>query len=166
MTELELKRTPQDRRLYALDGVGTLRSDGLFSSGWSAKADGSSWRLTRRGFWSRRVQAIDTAGVVVGEFEPNAVRRGGKLRWNGRELTLRAASSWRERYALAGGDQEFAVLDGKGWGSRPVKVTVIVEPDAVEPGLLLFAAFVVRGLVRDADGSAGGAAVVASSTGT
>ena len=166
MTELELKRTPQDRRLYALDGVGTLRSEGLFSSSWSAEAGGSSWRLTRRGFWSRRVQAIDTAGVVVGEFEPNAVRRGGKLRWNGRELTLRAASSWRERYALAGGDRELAVLDGKGWGSRPVKVTIIVEPDAVEPGLLLFAAFVVRGLARDADGSAGGAAVVASSTGT
>jgi hypothetical protein len=167
LTELELKRAPQDRRLYALDGVGTLRSDGLFSSNWSAEAGGRSWRLTRRGFWSRRVQAIDTAGVVVGEFEPNAVRRGGKLRWNGRELTLRAASSWRERYALAGGDRELAVLDGKGWGSRPVKVTVVVEPDAVEPGLLLFAAFVVRGLARDADGSAGGgAAVIASSSGT
>ena len=166
MNELELKRTPQNRRLYALDGVGTLRSEGLFSSAWSAEADGSNWGLKRHGFWSRRVQAVDAAGLVVGEFEPNAVRRGGKLRWNGRELTLRAASTWRERYALADGDRELAVLDGKGWGSRPVKVTVAVEPDAVEPGLLLFAAFVVRGLARDADGSAGGAAVIASSSGT
>ena len=166
MTELVLERTPHDRRLYALEGVGTLRSEGLFSSSWSAEADGRSWRLTRRGFWSRRVQAVDTAGVAVGEFEPNAVRRGGKLRWNGRELTLRAASSWRERYALADGDRELAVLDGKGWGSRPVKVDVVVEPNAVEPGLLLFAAFVVRGLAQDADGSAGGAAVIASSSGT
>jgi hypothetical protein len=167
LTELELKRTPEDSRLYALDGVGMLRSEGLFSSSWSAEAGGRSWRLTRRCFWSRRVEAIDTAGVVVGEFEPNAVRRGGNLRWNGRELTLRAASSWRERYALAAGDRELAVLDGKGWGSRPVKVTVVVEPDAVESGLLLFAAFVVRGLARDADGSAGGgAAVIASSSGT
>ena len=102
----------------------------------------------------------------MGEFEPNAVRRGGKLRWNGRELTLRAASSWRERYALAEDEVELAVLDGKGWGSRPVKVNVVVEPNAVEPGLLLFAAFVVRGLARDADGSAGSAAVIASSSGT
>jgi len=69
--------------------------------------------------------------------------------------------------SVTGGDRELAVLDGKGWGSRPVKVTVVVEPDAVEPGLLLFAAFVVRGLARDADGSAGGgAAVIASSSGT
>jgi hypothetical protein len=46
-------------------------------------------------------------------------------------------------------------------------VKVVGEPDVVEPGLLLFAAFVVRGLARDADGSAGGgAAVIASSSGT
>ena len=45
--------------------------------------------------------------------------------------------------------QELAVFDGKGWGRRPVEV-VVEDSAAVEPGLLLFAAFVVRGLAEDA----------------
>jgi hypothetical protein len=101
----------------------------------------------------RVIQATDAAGTAVGEFEPRALRRGGTLRWAGRELALRPASHWRERYALADGDHELAILDGKGWGRRPVKVTVD-DPEAVEPGLLLFAVFVVRGLAEDAGAAA------------
>ena len=62
----------------------------------------------------------------------------------------------------ADGEVELAILDGKGWDRRPVKVA-LDEPEAVEPGLLLFAAFVVRALAEDAGGNAGaGAGVVAS----
>jgi hypothetical protein len=103
-------------------------------------------------------------GVVVGEFEPRTIRRGGALRWAGRELSLRPASAWRERYALADGDRELALLDGKGWGRRPVKVS-IDDIGAVEPGLLLFATFVVRGLADDA-GAAAGASAAASTAAT
>ena len=46
----------------------------------------------------------------------------------GRELALRPASRWRERYALADGDHELAVFDGRGWGRRPV--TVVVDDPA------------------------------------
>jgi len=49
------------------------------------------------------------------------------------------------------------ILDGKGWGRRPVKVTVD-DAEALEPGLLLFAAFVVRGLAEDSGGAAGAGA--------
>lgn len=83
MTELELTRTPGDRRLYALDGVGTLR------------------------------------------------------------------------------------LDGGAGGRRPVSIAAD-DLSAIDPGLLLFAVFVVRALAEDAQGTAGtagaagGAAVVAS----
>jgi hypothetical protein len=45
------------------------------------------------------------------------------------------------------------LLDGKDWGRRPVKIT-IDDPDAVDAGLILFAAFVVRGLAEDAAASA------------
>ena len=103
-------------------------------------------------------------GTVTGEFEPRGLRRGGTVRWAGREFALRPASSWRERYALADGDRELALLDGKGWGRRPVKVTVD-DPDAVEPGVLLFAAFVVRGLAEDAQGAAGAGASAAATGG-
>jgi hypothetical protein len=139
--ELELTRTPGDRRLYALADVGTLRLKGWASRGASAEASGRSWELARRGFWGRAVEAADATGTTVGRFTARSVRRGGTL---------------RERYALADGDREIALFDGKGWGRRPVKVTV-EEPGAVDPGLLLFAAFVVRGLAEDA-----GAALTAS----
>jgi hypothetical protein len=162
--ELELTRTPNDRRLYALDGVGTLRLDGFASRGATAEADGTSWRLARRRFWERGIQATDAMGVVVGEFEPRTIRRGGALRWAGHELSLRPASAWRERYALVDGDRELALLDGKGWGRRPVKVS-IDDAGAVEPGLLLFATFVVRGLADDA-GAAAGASAAASTAAT
>jgi hypothetical protein len=65
---------------------------------------------------------------------------------------------------LADGERELAVLDGKSWGRRPVKVTVD-DSDAVDPGLLLFAAFVVRGLAEDAGGAAGAGAATAATGG-
>ena len=164
MAELQLTRTPGDRRLYALEGIGTLRLEGLASHRATAEAGADRWRFARRGFWQRSIQATDAAGVVVGDFEPRSLRRGGTLRWLGRELTLRPSSSWRERYALADGDRELAVLEGKGWGRRPVKVTVD-EPEAVEPELLLFAAFVVRGLAEDASGAAAASSSAATSGG-
>lgn len=163
MPDLELTRSRDARRLYVLDGVGTLRM-GFAARSATAEADGRSWRIGRTGFWRRAVQATDETGSVAGEFEPNTLRRGGKLRWDRRELTMRPASSWRERYALADGDRELAILDGKSWGKRPVKITVD-EPNAVDSGLLLFAAFVVRGLAEDADTTAGATASTAATSG-
>jgi hypothetical protein len=162
--ELELTRKPSDRRLYVLEGVGTLRLEGFGSRAATAEADGSSWRLARRRWWQGDIQATDATGVMVGEFEPRTLRRGGALRWAGRELSLRPASAWRERYGLADGDRELAIFDGKGWGRRPVKVDV-EDLGALEPGLVLFATFVVRGLAEDA-GAAAGAGASAAATGS
>jgi hypothetical protein len=161
MADLELSRSRNDRRLYALDGCGTLRFEGLFSRSATAEADGASWRFFRTGFWGRHIEAADSEGTPAGEFVPRSLRRGGTVRWAGRELELRPASSWRERYALADGEHELALLDGKGWGRRPVTISV-EDPSAVEPGLLLFAAFVVRGLAEDAAAAAAGASTAAT----
>ena len=92
------------------------------------------------------------------------MHRGGTLRWAGRELRLRPAGAWRERYALADGERELVVLEGKSWGRSPVKVTVD-DPQSLESGLLLFAAFVVRGLAADAGASAAAGASVAATGG-
>jgi hypothetical protein len=106
----------------------------------------------RRGRWivpacgAGTIGASDAADAVVGSFDPRTIRRGGALIWRGRDFELRP---WKERYALVDGERELAVLDGKGWGKRPVKVT-IDDPNAVDPGLLLFAVFVVRRLAEDA----------------
>jgi hypothetical protein len=164
MIELELTRAPRDRRLYVLEGVGTLRFEGLFSRSATAEASGDRWRCARGGFWQRVVRAKDAAGTVVGEFVPRDIRRGGALRWAGREFTLRPVSPLRERYVLGEGDRDLAVIDGKSWGRRPVKVS-LADPDAIEPGLLLFASFVVHQLAVNAanNSSAGTTAAMSGS---
>ncbi len=153
MSELELTRTRDDRRLYALGDVGTVRLKGWASRAASAEAKGRSWEISRRGILRQAVEASDAAGTTIGRFSTRGIRRGGALYWHDREFALRPASRWRERYALVDGDRELAVFDGKGWGKRPVKVTVD-DPRSVDPGLLLFAAFVVHGLAEDASAAA------------
>jgi hypothetical protein len=157
MAELELTRSGDDRRRYEVDGVGALRLGGFLSRGATAEAGAAEWSFARRGFWQQTVEATDATGDVVGSFQPGKLRRGGALRWGGRDLVLRPASRWRERYALVDGDRELAALEGKGWGKRPVKIAVD-DPRAVDPGLLLFATFVVRGLAEDAGAAAGASA--------
>jgi len=164
VTELELTRSAQDRRTYLLGDLGSIRLEGLFSRSAVAEAAGQTWRFVRRGVLTSRAEAIDAAGLSAGTFEPPGLRRGGSLHWSGRALALRPASAWRERYALAEDDRELAVLDGKGWGRRPVRVE-LADATAVEPALLLFAAFVVRGLAEDAGGAAAAAASSSAATG-
>jgi hypothetical protein len=162
MANLELQRSPDDRRLYTLGEIGTLRLGGFFSSSAVAEANGTSWRIARRGFWQRRLEATDAAGSTAGSFETSLLRRGGILHWGNRELQLVPASNWRERYALLDGEDELAFFDAKSWGKRPVKVDVDDEASA-DPGLLLFATFVVRGLANDrADTAAGAGASTAA----
>jgi len=157
MAGLELTRTPGDRRLYALADVGTVRLKGWTSRAARAEASGRTWEIARRGLWRPVVEADDATGTAVGQFRARGARRGGTLRWIDRELTLRPASRWRERYALAAGADELAVFEGKSWGRRPVEVR-IDDPSALDPGLLLFAAFVVHGLAKDASAAAGATA--------
>jgi hypothetical protein len=160
MGELELTRTPGDRRLYRLADLGTIRLKGWGSRAARVEANGQTLEVARRGWWRPAVEATDAAGKTAGQFKARGMRRGGTLRWFDRELMLRPASRWRERYALADGEHELAVFEGKGWGRRPVKVTTD-DPGGLDPGLLLFAAFLVRGLAEDA-----GAAAVTTSSGT
>jgi len=163
MPELELTRSREDRKLYALEGVGTLRLQGWMSRGATAEADGRSWELMRRGIFTSVFEATDASGTTAGEFRGRTLRRGGTLRWGARELELRPASAWRSRYALADGERELAMFDGKGWGKRPVAITVD-DLSAIDPGLVLFAAYVVRGLAEDSSSASGATAAAASAS--
>ena len=166
MLELELIQAPDDRRLYSLGDIGSLRLEGVFSRGATASAAGRSWQINRRGLWQRELQATDPAGTVVGEFLPRGLRRGGTINWAGEPFTLHPAGPLRERYVLAADERDLALIEGKSWGKKPVRVT-LVEHGPPPPGLLLFAAFVVRQLaVNAANAAAGGsAAAVAGSSG-
>ena len=158
--EVELTRVPGDRRLYFLAGIGTLRLQGLLGRSAVATFEGGSWAFARRGFWQREVVARDEAGALQASFEPRGIRRGGRLRFGERELTLTPASSWRERYELTEAASVLASFDARGWGKRPVRITI--EPDAdFAPGLALFATFVVHGLAEDGSSASGAGAVAA-----
>jgi hypothetical protein len=161
MIDLELTRLPSHRRTYRLKGIGTVRLEGWSGRTGSAQADDDqAWRFTRRGLWKRIIDAHDATGARVGEFTPRDLRRGGRLRWGTRELTLRPVGL-RERYALAENGHDLALLSGKGWGTRPVRITV-ADPNAIAPGLLLFAAFAVHQLAGDSLNAASAGSAVAS----
>ena len=164
MTEFELSRAPGDRRLYSIPGVGTLRDDGFRAGTTTAtSADGeASWTFSKHGFWRRTIHATDAGGAVIGEFTGRTLSRGGDLRWDGRDMTVDATSVWRSRFALVEDGRDLVVLDAKGWGKRPVIMTV-EEPGAVEPGLLLFATFVVRRIASDSSSDGGGSSAAAAS---
>ncbi|WCB95048.1 hypothetical protein DSM104299_03790 [Baekduia alba] len=161
MPELELTRTPEDRNVYALDGVGRLWLKGWLSKGATVEARDRSYEISRRGLFAPVTEATDAAGTTIGTFRGRTIKRGGTLTWAGKEYTLRPASLFKERYALTSGDQELATIDGKGWGKRPVAIAVD-DATPIDPGLLLFAAFVVRGLAEDASSAAGGASAAAT----
>ena len=160
--ELELVRDERDRRLYALGSVGTLRLEGRSWRAAAAETGEASLRFARAGVWRRTAGATD-GDAVVGGFEPGrGLRRGGTLRWRGRDLALRGERSWRsQRFALVESGLVLATLDGGASGRRPVRVTAD-DPDAAEPGLLLFAVFVVRGLTLDAWSGVSAGSVVAA----
>ena len=80
MAELELTRTPGNRRLYVLEGVGTIQLQGFGSRRATVEAGGRTWRFARRGLWQRAIQATDATGAAVGEFQPRTLRRGGSDR--------------------------------------------------------------------------------------
>ena len=57
MTELGLRRSHDERRLYTLEGVGTIRFEGVASRTATARSQRESWRIARRGLLRQRVEA-------------------------------------------------------------------------------------------------------------
>jgi len=61
MAELELTRTPGDKRLYALAGAGTLRLKGWTSRSATAEAGELRWEISHKGFLKTVYEAADAA---------------------------------------------------------------------------------------------------------
>lgn len=162
MPDLELTRAPGDRKLYVLEGVGSLRLRGWTGRSATAEtlAGDRSWSLTQRGLFRAVIEASDAAGTIVGAYEPRTFRRGGALTWENHPYGLRPASAWKERYALLDGDHELAIIDGKGWGKRPVRITT-ADPASLSAGLLLFTVYIVRALAENAQSAVGAGAATA-----
>jgi hypothetical protein len=163
--DIELIRAVDDRRTYELGTLGSLRLNGWFMRSATARAGGDSFLFERTGWWSAAVDAKGDGGQTIGTFQPRPLRRGGALTWDGKGYDLRPVTPLRERYELVRGERELAAVEARGWwgwGSRrPLKMTL---PDGVtmDPGLLLFVAYVVRALADKSSSDASGASVAAS----
>jgi hypothetical protein len=166
--ELDLTRADGDRRLYLLEGIGTIRLHGLLMRAATATSADAVWHLARHGFWQRMIQATQSDGRVAGTFQPRDIRRGGILHWQAHDYTLRPDSTVRERYSLSSGRRELALLEARGWWGwgtrRPLTLQLLDGADAFDPGLLLFASFIVRTVADDASTAAGVAATVTTTT--
>ena len=149
MTATELTCDPLDGSLWVLDGVGTLRRTGRVSRAATAEAGGRSWAIVRFGVVRTGFRAADETGATVGEVPGRLMSRAETLRWGERELTLRPDTARRGGgYVLRDGERALATMAPKREGKRPLDV--VVEDPTVDPGLLLFMAFVVQAYSDDA----------------
>ena len=145
LPELELTRTQDDRQLYALDGVGTLRLWGRFARHGTAEAGGRRWDIGPR---PGPLPGLLADGTPRGTFRRDL--HGGALSWDGRDYALRRLGlvRLRTRYALCAGGSELLRLEYTTWSRRPIAV-VAGDPDTLEAGLVLFAVFAARKLGSD-----------------
>ena len=148
MRQTELTVDPADGALWDLPGVGTLRRTDRMSRAATAEAAGRSWEIARFGLVRTGFTSTDETGTVVGEVRNRFSGRSDRLRWGGRDLTLRHDGPRRDGHVLLDGDRRIALLTPKQPGKRALDV--LIEDPGADPGLLLFAAFVVQACADDA----------------
>ncbi len=148
MREVELQRSPEDRRLYEIEGVGWLRSASWLSLRGEAGGVGSTvaeWAFEPRGWTGGQAEAIDRrSGLPIGGYQrTRTFSEDGEVTWGGRVHELGRVSRWRSRFQLSDGHATLLVLDVRGYGSRPVTLRVDAALDG-QPGLVLFASWLGR----------------------
>ncbi len=131
-----------------LPGVGSLLRTGRVSRAATAEAGGRRWSIKRFGLVRTGFTATDEAGGLVGELRNPIGGRSDRLRWAGHYLRLVRGASRAGGYALCDGDLLLAVMTPKRPGKRQLEV--VVEDAAVDPGLLLFQAFIAQACEDDA----------------
>jgi hypothetical protein len=147
VTEIDLTHSRAERKRFDLGAVGSLRYEGLFANrAVATAADGTTWRFGPAG--ARGVEAKGAGGAVVGAYDAGDPRNG-RLTWAGRALVVRPVRGRRARWTLHDEEgAELAALEGRGTGARPATITLPDAPEPLDPGLLLFLAFLVRKLAK------------------
>ena len=145
---LELTPDPAEGRLWVLPGVGTFLRTGRTSRAATAEARGRLWQIVRHGIVRTGFRATDESGAAAGELQNGLTGRSERLRWGGRDLALRWEEPDRNGHVLLDGERRIAVMTPERAGKRPLDV--VIEDAAADPGLLLFAAFIVQAYADDA----------------
>jgi hypothetical protein len=158
MRELQLTRSPDDKRRLDLPGVGSVR----FENMWGTKlcfssAGGAEWRIAGR----RRgpVEVRDALGTTVATIDGRRATQGD------RHVDVitphQGLLERRPPFVLLEGDRELARVASRVWDEKPIDVTVLDE-DFVsrEPMLFLVALYAANRIASSRQ-----AAAAASATG-
>lgn len=142
MRETELTCDPADGALWVLPGVGTLGRTGRISRAATAEAGERSWDARALWLGPDRLHRIRRDGRRRRRAERPVDAPGGDAAWAGRDFTLRPDRQRRVGYVLLDDERRLALMTAKREGRRPLDVAI--EDPAVDPGLLLFVAFIVQ----------------------
>jgi hypothetical protein len=164
MSELRLRRDPEDRKRYVLDDVGEMRLGKWYERGATIYSNaGESWEL-RSSAWRGAVSATHSSGAEAATYEPRgAFKRGGEITLadTAEAYALKPSSNWRNRYALWSGERELAAVETRDWSGQEVAVEVD-DSASLDPLLLLPACYLVRRFGEDESAGAGAATAGAS----
>lgn len=160
MMEIKLTRSREDKKRYDLEGVGSLRFGGMLSRDTEARTvDGRTWTFHEGGVFGGRKEALGSGDTPIGTFDNTKImRHGGVLTWEGVEYQVRSSSTWKSRFAMAQGELELVTVEDKGWGKSPV--TVRLEDQDIDRGVLLYFIWLVHKWTEDDSAAAGAAASV------
>jgi hypothetical protein len=164
MNEIDLVRSPSDRRRYTLGDLGSLRLNGLLMRSATAETAAGSFTVVKTRWTTASVVARGPRGEM-GAFHARTLRGGGRLTWLEEEYALRHEQPLGETYALLHGDRRLALATARGWWGWGVKRPLTMQVgNTSDAPLLLFVAFVVRTLANQRSSDA--AATTAASTPT
>lgn len=153
-TELTLTRTHDDRKWFALEGVGWVHLGDLLSGHQGRLRVGDlTWVVTNDALvGSRYVARAESGrphdGEVVGSYVGDVFGGGaGKVDWAGRPFTVSAVGFWKKtRLRLEHDGTPLAEFVRRSDRSKPVQV--LVAADEIPSGLLLLMAYVSCDLAR------------------
>jgi hypothetical protein len=135
MLELQLIRSPDDKRRLDLPGVGSLRFENLWGTKLRITAPGhGEWRIVRRRS-GVTVSAAD--GTTAAAFTDRGVEHGGVVV----EVTTPHQGLLERRpFVLVQGDRELARMAPSVWSEKPTAVTLVDQDFAARHPLLLLLA--------------------------
>jgi hypothetical protein len=154
MVEIEAAPLEGEPWTLAFDGIGTIRFETwrvgfgrLSAPVWGSsraalEASGGTWQARVAGLLSRRIVATDTVGALAARFTPKLLSRGGNVEVGAWTYTLGATG---RRYVLREREAELVTVCPSASSRRPLTVT-LADPRAIDPLLVLFAAFVAHRL--------------------
>jgi hypothetical protein len=156
--DLQLVRSPDDKRRLDLAGVGSVRFENMWGTKLVIVAPGSGeWRIDGRGPFRRASVVTDAGQDVIASFAPGRIEYGGRVV----EATTPHQGMLERRppFQIVEGGRAIARVTPRVWDEKPLDLTVLDEEFVASDPLLFLLALYVANLIsvsRAAGASAGG----------